>query len=423
MNSNNTNLSENKQLRILVSAYACEPNKGSEPGVGWNWVKQIARYCEVWVIALASNRAVIEEQLSKEPLPMVHFCYYDLPYCLRFWNKGSRGIRLHYYLWQIGIYWLARRLYSKIKFDIGHHITFVSYRFPSFVALLPIPFIWGPLAGGQNSPYFMRVEYDLKGRIKEGIRDISQILSLWDPFVRLTMKRARMILVVNRDTEKIIPWKYRSKLRVIPAIGISKNDFHEIDRNRKVVKEEDSMKILSAGEMVPLKAFSLAIKTLAHLNANCNSRLTLVGDGPEFKRLKKMASHLKISNKVEFTGELSRESTLREISNADVFLFPSLRDSGGFVVLEAMAAAKPVVCLDIGGPGEIVTKGCGIKIKPVTAKQVLQELVNAVEQLAKDAELRRRMGEAGRERVQEYYMWNKKGEEIIEIYDSLLLKR
>lgn len=228
-----------------------------------------------------------------------------------------------------------------------------------------------------------------------------------------------MILVVNRDTEKTIPRKYISRVRIIPAIGISKNDFHNIDRSYKAVKEEDSMKILSAGEMLPLKAFSLTLKTLARLNVNHRFTLTLIGDGPELKRLKKMASQLKVSNKVEFTGELSRKSTLRKISNADIFLFPSLRDSGGFVVLEAMSAGKPVVCLDIGGPGEIVTEECGIKIKPVTAKQVLQELVNAVERLAKHAELRRRMGDAGRKRVQEYYMWNKKGEEIIEIYDSL----
>jgi hypothetical protein len=96
-------------MKVLLSAYACEPGKGSEPGVGWSWVRQIARFAEVWVITRANNRGTIEKALREEPLPNVHWVYFDLPRWARFWKKGQRGVHLYYYLWQVGIYFLARQ--------------------------------------------------------------------------------------------------------------------------------------------------------------------------------------------------------------------------------------------------------------------------------------------------------------------------
>jgi hypothetical protein len=94
-------------MKVLLSAYACEPGKGSEPGVGWNWVRQIAPFAEVWVITRSNNREAIEKALAEEPLPNVHWVYFDLPRWARFWKKGQRGVHLYYYLWQVGIYFLA----------------------------------------------------------------------------------------------------------------------------------------------------------------------------------------------------------------------------------------------------------------------------------------------------------------------------
>jgi hypothetical protein len=141
-----------KHLKVLASAYACEPDKGSESGVGWNWVKQIARFHEVWVITRKNNRQPIEQALLQEPMDNVHWLYFDLPHWARFWKKGQRGMYLYYYLWQVGIYKIGKRLHEEVDFDIVHHVTFVNYWTPSFLTLLPVPFIWGPVGGGESSP-------------------------------------------------------------------------------------------------------------------------------------------------------------------------------------------------------------------------------------------------------------------------------
>ena len=126
-----------RRLKVLLSAYACEPGKGSEPGVGWNWAKQITRFHDVWIITRANNKDPIERALTNEPMPNVHWVYFDLPRWLRFWKKRQRGIQLYYYLWQIGAYFKTMRLHREVRFDLVHHVTFVKYWTPSFLPFYP----------------------------------------------------------------------------------------------------------------------------------------------------------------------------------------------------------------------------------------------------------------------------------------------
>ena len=150
-------------MRILVSAYACSPGFGSEQGVGWNRALQLARFHEVWVVTRSKNRAAIEAALAREPRPNLHFLYQDLPRWARLWKKKRRGMHLYYYLWQMGAYWAGRRLHREVKLDQVHHVTFVNYWMPSFLALLPVPLVWGPVGGGETCPASFRPRLSWRG--------------------------------------------------------------------------------------------------------------------------------------------------------------------------------------------------------------------------------------------------------------------
>lgn len=131
-----------RPLNVLLSAYACEPGKGSEPGIGWRWARNLADSGhKVWVLTRANNRPAIELALAAQPLHGVEFAYYDLPRWACWWKRGGRGVHLYYYLWQWGAYKTARRLQRKQRFDLVHHITFGVFRQPSFMAFLDAPFI------------------------------------------------------------------------------------------------------------------------------------------------------------------------------------------------------------------------------------------------------------------------------------------
>ena len=148
--SANAPLKETRIMKILLSAYACEPNKGSEPGVGWNWTEALLQLGHsIHLITRSNNRPSIEGALPRET-PRLVITYYDLPHWTRMWKRWPGGIYFYYLFWQMGAYRLARELHALQRFDRVQHSTFASFRQPSFMGRLGIPFIFGPVGGGRG---------------------------------------------------------------------------------------------------------------------------------------------------------------------------------------------------------------------------------------------------------------------------------
>lgn len=404
-------------MKVLLSAYACEPNKGSEPGVGWNWAKQIARFHNVWVLTRANNREVIEDELKKNPNPNMHFYYLDLPRWIRFWKRGQRGLYLYYFLWQIAAYFAAKKLHKEIHFDLANHITFVNDWIPSLMCLLPIPFVWGPIGSNQKRPAEFMRQFEIRIRILEFIKNIVRaVFRKYNPFVFITMKRSKIIIVINNYVKSNIRKKFQHKVTLLPAIGINFNEIPESN----IILPSTKIKVLSAGRLIYWKGFRLSIRAFAEFSERKNNAiLYILGDGPERKYLGRLIFINSLYDRVIFTGNLPRKEALKYFSSCDIFLYPCLEEAG-LVVLEAMAAGMPVVCLDYGGPGEMVTEECGIKVKPDNTEQVVHDLAYALNLLASNKELRKHLGEGARRRAEEVYNWDRKGEKISKIYSEII---
>lgn len=142
-------------------------------------------------------------------------------------------------------------------------------------------------------------------------------------------------------------------------------------------------------------------------------------EGTERKQLERLTQYLNISKQVKFLGNLSREHTWSNIQDCHVLIHPSLHESGGFVCLEAMAAGRPVICLDLGGPAVQVTEETGFKIKANTPEQVVSDIAKAMTYLASNPELRLLMGQAGQKRVRETFSWESKGRQLIKLYEEI----
>jgi len=405
-------------MKILVSAYACEPNKGSEGGVGWNWVKQIARFNEVWVITRVNNKTVIEKAIEKEKLSNLNFLYYDLPKYLSFWKKGNRGIHIYYYLWQIGIYFLAKKACQKISFNLIHHVTFVNYWTPSFLSLLSVPFIWGPVGGGETAPKKLRGILSLKGRSFEFIRDVVRTIAEYDPFVRLTAKNSRVAIATTPDTEIRLRKLNCKNIIVYNQVGLTRC---EIDYLSKIPRNKTRpFRFLSVGNLLQLKGFHLGLLAFSILYKKYQDcEYWLIGDGPERKKLEKLTIEFDIQRNVKFWGKLPRAEVLDKYSLCDVLIHPSLHDSGGWVCVEAMAAGCPVICLNVGGPPIQVSNDSGFIISAVSSKQVIDDIAKSMLELVENNSLREEMSNAGEKRVREYYNWDKKGIFINQIYREI----
>ena len=402
-------------MKILLSAYACEPGLGSEPGVGWHWAVELARLGHgVWVLTRASNQPAIERGLATfVAADNLHFLYYELPRWAKWWKKGRRGVHLYYLLWQWGAYGLAKKAHAKRVFDRVHHVTFVSARQPSFLGRLGVPFTFGPVGGGEQVPLRLRFGFSLRGWAGELLRDSVNALACYDPFLRRTFRDASKIYVTSVETKGFVPKIHWAKTAIALAIGV--DALPSVTDSFEDAKLQNGLRILYVGHFLDLKGMHLGLPAFAALcQVDSNARLTLIGEGSSAGRWVRQAQRLGIADRVDWHGWMPQAKLLAIYGQHDVLLFPSLRDSGGMVVLEAMAQSLPVVCLDLGGPGVMVDEACGrvVATKGRGARAVIAGLARALVELADDPALRKRLSQGAKERAH-VFTWKAKVARIL----------
>lgn len=415
-----------RQLRILACAFACCPGGRSErlgAGeliLGWNVVQQLARFHQVWVLTSRRNRASIESERAAGLISNLTFEYVGLHPWLERLQDFQGGTQFYAYLWQLKAYGVARRLHRQQHFDIFHHVTYANDWMASFIgALLPVPYVRGPGGGSDRTPPGFEKEYSFRDRLWERVRKTGQWLLRRDPSFILGQERARALLVCSRRALEAIPKRWRHKAQLFPVNGVT---WSELAAPTSVGGSQSGFEVLSAGKLIHWKGFGLAIKSFRAFAAkHADTHLTIAGAGSEFPRLKALVSRLGLEERVCLENWLERDELLARMRSCDVFLYGSLRDGGGAVVLEAMAAGKPVVCLDLAGPGMHVTEDCGIKVVPQSREQAVRDMATALERFYADRELRLRMGRAARERAERLYHWDRLGERMLEIYRSVLV--
>ncbi len=402
-------------MKVLMSAFACEPGRGSEPGIGWNWALQAARFHEVWVITRSIHQAAIELALSSDGLENVHFVYYDLPYGSKC-SHTSRWIRFYYLTWQTAILPLVFTLNRDIGFDVIHHVTYNTIECPGLLWLIRAPFVWGPVGGAQIPPKSLRAYFGRRWG-SERRRMARKYLIRVNLFIRLAVRRSAFILAANADThhalERLGARNVRRELEAaIKCPDAVNHDWHPT---------EGQITILWAGGLIPIKAPLLALDVIAALQRRGVSVLLLIAGEGELRKNIELAIHdLGLENAVRLLGALPHSEMGRFYQKGSIYLFTSLRDTSGNVVLEAMAHALPIVALNHQGVAEMVSLQSGFLIPIHTPQQVVEDIATAIERLAGSPELRRTMGQAGRTRVEEVFNWERKGELLRDLYPQLL---
>jgi glycosyltransferase involved in cell wall biosynthesis len=414
--------SHQRSLKLLMSAYACEPGRGSEPGIGWNTVREAAVDHEVWVLTSATHRPQIEAELRDRPIPNLNFVYVDpLGWVYDWSQEGKRShwdVYLHYYLWQIEAYRVAGQLHQQIKFDVAQHVTYLKYSSPSFVSLLPIPFVWGPVGGGESPPAIFEKDLTPRAKLYESLRSFARSVGEFDPFVRLTAHRSRLVLAATEETATRLRKFGVKEVEVRLPIALNKSELEVL--TQFVQDDEAPIRFMSIGRLLHWKGFHLGLQAFAQAKLPDTAEYWIVGEGPEAEALRSLAKQLGIAHQVKFLSQLPRTETLEQLRNCFALVHPSLHDSGGFVCLEAMAAACPVICLDLGGPGVMVTPETGFKVPATTPEQVVDVMAKAMVMLVQESDLRKQLGQAARDRVLQKFSWRSKAMQFNEDYQYLM---
>lgn len=367
-------------MRILLSAYSCLPIDGSESGVGWNWAQCIAANGhEVVVMTRSINRQRIEAHGAGRSAEAVRFVYNDLP---RAWHRIYKlplGNYTYYVLWQYSAAKLASCLHRTEGFDCVQHITWGSFRAPSFMGRLGIPFIFGPVGGGEDTPKKLRRGLGWRGWLWDVLRRTSgHIMGAW---MESTYQSATEIVTTTDDTLQGIPARHRHKAWTCPAVGIETGASLLRADCASVRHESPALELLFVGRLLPWKGLHLVLKAMARENQS-SIHLTVIGRGSDLPRLHRLSRRLKLDGVVSWRGWMERDALLSLYRQFDLFALPSLHDSGGMAALEAMSFGLPVLCLDLGGPAKAVNNRCGRVI--ATRDRDEEEIVHDIAQFLND---------------------------------------
>jgi glycosyltransferase involved in cell wall biosynthesis len=388
-----------RQLRILIVGHTCSPLQGSEPGGVWNWASRIAEHHRVWLISHPQYRQEFLGLAAYRRPKNLDVRWISLPRWMDPWDcRGDRGLRLHYILWLRAALKAAQTLHSAHRFDIVHHVGLGTVSVPSPFWRLGVPLFWGPIGGGQVAPAAFRGYFGPAWR-SEWLRACRVRALVYSPALRRTVAHCSTILATNQATVQLLKRAGARDVRFFPDSGVPE---YWLSPATPLVRPRPERVLIWWGRLEAHKALGLGLEALAKVK-NTDVRLWVAGEGSMRSEWEALTVRLGLTRQVRFLGRVSRDSLKELAANADAFLFTSLRESFGSVVLEAMGMGLPVITLDHHGMALFLSTDAGFKVPVSSPDETADNLARAIESFAGlSLLLRQQMAEAA---------WNKAKEQ------------
>lgn len=416
-------------MRVLLLANDCNPEWPSLPVVGYNACRGIAEHVDVVVATHVRNTENIDKKgFGKAKVEYIDNEYIASPmYKTATWLRGgssvgwTTNIAMQYPPYLAFEYEAWKRFKKQLKageFDIVHRVTPMSPTLPSPLAKwlkkINIPFVLGPLNGGLRWPPEFTGELKKE---KEGLTYLRDAYK-WLPYARSTYSKSAAILAAFQHTIERLPEADRDRMIDFPEVGIDPTMF-DAPADRPVSEQAT---FLYAGRLVPYKCPDVAVLAMAK-NPNLRKhKLIIAGDGPEMPRLVEIVKQNQLESCVDLIGRRTQAEIGQLMRTADIFAFPSIRELGAGVVVEAMATGLPCIVVDYGGPGGLINSTSGIKIPLGTKDQLIAHFATEMEALANDPARRQSLGRQAREDAVRIYDWTAKGKKTVEVYDWVVGK-
>jgi len=395
-------------VKLLLSAIACDPLGGSEGIYGWYVVNALAREHECHVITELGYRNNIESAILAGMVPhSVHFRYIStgttyhpirLIARVQSWNR--------YQKFQQSLLSVAEAWHREVNFDLAQHVTYTSWRVPSPLLKLGLPFVWGPLSGTEIFPGSCLGSLSLQSRFFEMARSIQTRLALRNPRIQECARRAALIPVPHRQAAE-----FMAKLRgSYSGVELCHNFFFPDQRiaalkpTRKTMETNRPLRAFAAGNLEGRKGVAIALEAIAVAKKRgVRVEYRVTSRGPELEHLKRLARRLQISDQVVLGERFESEDFAAALGTFDLCLLPSLRDGAGLSIMEAMLAGCVPIVADWCGPAEFVTEECGFKVPVTNPGDMASRIADILCKLHGNRELIRSLGDAARERIKSAY--------------------
>jgi glycosyltransferase involved in cell wall biosynthesis len=413
------------RLRVLVLGPDCNPEVVSIPFVTYSHAAALADLHDITLVARSSAVDALRRAKARfRAVEVVRTPLLDRIFALGFrWifkcNHDSQTLTAFKYPFSIAFELLAwRKLRRRIlagEFDVVLRLVPLTAVLPSpfafFLRKRRIPFVIGPISGGLPWPQgFSQLEKQKEW--SSGLRNLYRFL----PFARSTYRHAAAIIAASSQTYAEFV-AHREKLFFIPENGIDRSICSDAPGRPG---HGAKLELIFVGGLVPRKACDLALRGAAQLLLNDLARFVVVGDGPERGRLEELATSLGIENSVTFCGWLKHSEALSRLRSADVFVFPSVRDFGGGVVFEALAAGAVPIVVDFGGPGDIIHPEVGYKVPFTNESDVVLAIEKILANLAGNRDVLNRLQQQGMSYAEKYLTWDAKARDTTRVLNWVL---
>ena len=403
-------------LKILVNAYACSPNMGSEPGMGWNWVLNLARYCELFIITEEEFRDKIEAVVPTLPqVKNLHFYFNPVTPEVRqmCWSQGDWRFYKYYRQWQWRTLEIARKICAEQKIDILHQLNMIGYREPGLLWKIKGPkFVWGPVGGMETMPIAYLKGTGFKTVAFNVIKNIINSLQYrYQPNVRYAVKRADAIIAATSGCRKKLQDYYHKQVYLINETGCD-----VIESFKKDANAYGTLNLLWVGKFDFRKQLGLAIRTISELK-NLDVVLHIAGSG-DTDKYKSLACSLGVKDKIVFHGQVNHEKINTLMQQSDLFFFTSIMDATSTVVMEAIQNCLPVVCFDTCGFGTVVDETIGRKVEISNPQKSIADFAQIIRALYNDRKVLAELSANCSERIK-LFEWNHKAKLMVDIYNNI----
>lgn len=398
-------------MKILISAYACSPFQGSEPGMGWNFVKCLFSKHELHVITECKYRSEIEDYFAKNPEERIYASFYyvkrvRLNILKKIWPPSYYWT---YAKWQSNALKLAMELDLREHFDVVHQLNMIGYREPGLLWKMDKPFVWGPIGGFNITPWRLLHTMGLYGFVFYTFRNIVNIWQMYTSSrVKKAVMRAGVLMCATKNDAATVKKLWEKDSVLMPEVGLYKIKKSEVEFHKKGTK----LKLCWSGLHIPRKSLNFLLEALCRIR---NVELHVLGEGPKTSSWKKLANRLGLDNVVWY-GRVDRSMALSVMRGCDVFIQTSLSDATSTVLLEALSIGLPVIALDHLGFSNVIDDSCGIKIKVGNKSQIVKDLSAAIYKINKDRPMLNRLS-LGAKKKAEDYSWSVKSDIINGLYE------
>jgi glycosyltransferase involved in cell wall biosynthesis len=403
-------------MRILLSAYACDPDAGTEPGNGWNWAWHLASVGhDVWVLTGTNAGDRLRERSRGQP--NLHFVEVAPSTIGDRVLRGAPAGHLRYVTWLGRSFLVARRLARSIRFDLVHHVTFASLVWGTPLRRLSPPLVFGPVGGGQVTPRSLAPYLTRFAWLEAFRRAVLRPAMLLNPLAVRTLRDAAAVFVTNRDTERLARACGASRvfLACDTSVPPEMNDAATLSDHR----EDGPVRLLWLGRLLPRKGLPLALDALSRVDTPTPWECVIVGGGPLGDDVPGWIERAGLRDRVRWVGSVPWNEVARHYREADVFLFTSLRDASGAQLFEAAAFGLPMIGLAHQGMADLIPEDVAIKVPILDGPGTADALARAVESLIDDRGRRARMREAA-VRFARANSWPERVREVYSIVEPIV---